>query len=147
MLPSMSLHDCRKLTSFNSLAQLVISRSVFSKYFIFSKDAALGLDQRCDCFQCVSFNVLRPVSCVFHAPYMPFWYQVYTSGIDFNPHDFYCPNGFSFMFLISFKYLVLVHHTVILAPYITNPFIYAFDINWSETSNENLQLIISRFCP
>lgn len=95
----------------------------------------------------VSFNVLRPVSCVFHAPYMPFWYQVYTSGIDFNPHDFYCPNGFSFMFQIFFKYSVLVHHTVTLAPYITNPFIYTFDINWSETANKNLQLIISRFCP
>lgn len=63
--------DPRQFTSFKSLAKLVISRSVLSKYFYFSKDAALGLDHRCNCFQCVSFSVFRPVSCLFHTPWTP----------------------------------------------------------------------------
>lgn len=30
-------------------------------FFFFLKDAALGLDPRCNCFQCASFCVFRPV--------------------------------------------------------------------------------------
>lgn len=72
MLTSMSLHDPRRLS--NHLPSLLI-RAVFSQNtFIFLKDAALGLDHRCNCFQCVSFSVFRCVSCLFHTPCTPFWH-------------------------------------------------------------------------
>lgn len=92
-LTPVSLQDSRKSTCLKSPAKLVISRSVLSKWFYFSKDAALGLDHRCNCFQCVSF---RPVSSLFHSSCTPFCH--YTSGICFNLHDFYCPNEFLFTF-------------------------------------------------
>lgn len=79
-------------------------------FCFFLKDAALGLDPRCICFQCASFCFQACFTCLSHS----------SSCIEVFPWTriiLNCLNAFSFMCPIVVAMLSTAHHTVML----TNP--------------------------